>query len=408
MQRGWRWKVAMGMGLLTAGTVGVAGAQPLWVERLLQMIGVGTVLVERSDGEQVVAFAANEPFIPASILKLATSYCALTVLPKRFRFATAFHTTKDGTLYVTGFGDPALTSEELAVIAKQLRSHGLSTVRQIVLDDSFFDPGIHIDGQSLSLNPYDAHNSALLVNYNTVNVRKLKNGTVVSGEPQTPMTELTAQLARRLRPGAHRINLSRDPAQALLYVGHLLKAFLIEAGASVSGPVVRGHRPPHAASLYFHYSGKSLEENLRDLLEFSNNLVTNQLFLVMGAVVLGEPATVEKGQAVLRTCLRKHLGWQHVQLVEGSGLSRQNRVTAAEMMRLLKAFEPYAHLLPLKEEFFRAKTGSLNGVSSLAGYFTVPQGDRYRFVLISNDPKTTYATKFTAAKLIYRALAGLL
>jgi serine-type D-Ala-D-Ala carboxypeptidase/endopeptidase (penicillin-binding protein 4) len=394
--------LAMAIGLLISS--GAAYAVD-WRQAVIAKAGQSAIYVEDSAGQPVITHRIAAPMVPASILKVATSYCALKVLPKRFRFTTAFHVDKADRLYVTGYGDPSLTSEELAIVAQGLRSKGLTRVTGIVLNDSFFDQGLVIDGQSHSLNPYDAHNSALLVNYNTINVQKLRNGTVVSAEPQTPLTAMTAALAKPLRAGTQRINLARTPDKALVYVGHLLKAFLVQAGVAVSGPIARGVLPRGVRTLYIHHSSKGLHDNIRDLLEFSNNLVTNQIFLVMGAVVLEAPATVAKGRAVLNSCLRKELGWTAFHAEEGAGLSRKNRVTAREMMVLVRNFAPYANLMPRKERVFRAKTGSLNGVSSFVGYFTTPQGKDYRFVVIINDPQTTYHAKFTVAKMIYQGLS---
>ncbi len=405
--RRWRRTTAMCLIISLASLMAPpAAANGAWKDLAIHRAGNAAILVEDSSGRTIFSHRAEEPLIPASIMKMATSACALSVLPKDFRFVTAFHTDAQHRLYVTGYGDPSLTSEELAVVAQQLRAKGLRQVHDIILDDSFFDSHIAIDGQSRSLNPYDAHNSALLVNYNTIAVRKLRGGQVVSAEPQTPVTALTQDLARGLGVGTHRINLSRDPQKALLYVGHLLKAFLVQAGVSVEGTIQAGALPAQATLAYMHRSSKSLPDNIRDLLEFSNNLTTNQIFLTLGAAVLNPPATVEKAKAVLNTCAKQQFGWTNFHIEEGSGLSRLNRVTATEMLQLLRLFESYRHLLPTKDGIFQAKTGTLNGVSSLAGYFATPTGQHYRFVIIINDPKTSYEAKFDVARILYRGLVG--
>lgn len=385
-----------------------APASPLsWTTQLQNTLSNnGSFLLEDQTGKTVMAIHADDPLIPASILKLATTACAMLNLGMDFRFQTGFYFASDHTLYVKGFGDPAITSEELDAIAHTLVQHGARQVARIILDGSYFTPGISIDGQSSSANPYDALNSALLVNFNTINVHKSKSGAVESAEPQTPLTAMTLELAKNLKPGTQRINISRTPEPAMLYVGHLLKAFLEGAGAQVGTSISLGHVPTSLAPLYMHRSSRSLERDIRDLLEHSNNLMTNQLFLTMGAEKYGAPATVEKGQRVMQDCMQEKFGWRGFRIVEGSGLSRLNQVTAAQMMRLVHFFEKHIDLLPNKEPPFIAKTGTLNGVSTLAGFFTTPARKLYRFVLILNQPGINYWTKFKVAKIVYDGLTS--
>lgn len=401
-----RWlQIVALMGLLTTATHTFA-ADPAWTGPLTAALGNGALLVEDQSGRTLLDLRADETFVPASILKLATSACALLTLPSHYRFQTAFHYDNRGVLYVKGFGDPALTSEELARAAHGLRGRGIAEVRGIVLDDAFFAPHMVIDGQSASANPYDAQNSALLANFNTIFIRKAKNGTVVSAEPQTPLTAMTLELAKSLHAGTHRINVSRDSGKALLYVGHLLKAFLEREGVAVAGAITAGRVPAGLATTYVHTSAQSLPQLIRALLENSNNLMTNQLFLTMGAQKFGPPATVEKGQAVMHECLKTQFGWRNFAVLEGSGLSKQNQVTAHQMMRLVRFFERYRDLIPMKEPPFQAKTGTLNGVSTLAGFFDTPNRQHYRFVLMLNAPGVGYWSKFKVAKLLYDGLAG--
>ena len=115
---------------------------------------------------------------------------------------------------------------------------------------------------------------------------------------------------------------------------------------------------------------------------------------------MGGPATVEKGQQVLNGFLKQKLGWKNPNMMEGSGLSRKNRVTAREMMKLLDYFKPYKNLLPLKENKFRAKTGTLTGVNTFAGYMTLSNGKEVQFVLLVNSP-VGFNYKFQLANKLY-------
>jgi D-alanyl-D-alanine carboxypeptidase/D-alanyl-D-alanine-endopeptidase (penicillin-binding protein 4) len=135
------------------------------------------------------------------------------------------------------------------------------------------------------------------------------------------------------------------------------------------------------------------------MLEYSTNFTANQIFLSMGAHKLGGAATVDKGQHVMRQCLISRVGWRDFHVEEGSGLSRKNKVTASQMTQLLARFSSYRSLLPEREGFL-AKTGSLRGVNSLAGYFLLePKQETVRFSIIINQD-VPHMYKYKAANAI--------
>lgn len=360
-------------------------AHASWETTFISQLKNGSVLVEDSNGKTLLEYRSKDLFMPASAIKILTAACALEKLGPDFRFETEFYAIPGGHLGIKGYGDPLLVSEELAVVAEKIKEIGVPKIQDIILDHGYFAPSIRIDGASRSTNPYDAVNSALLVNFNTLNFKKLSNGKVVSLEPQTPLTPMTLKKAQGFKAGTYRINLGGDADTAALFFGGILQAFLQEQGIPVSG-VLRVEAIPESAKLFYtHRSSKSLAEVLTGMLEFSTNLTTNQIFLAMGAKQFGAPATVEKGLQILNQFVAEKLGWQGYHLGEASGLSRKTSVTAEQMMGLLRYFEPHRDLLPLKEKIFRAKTGSINGVNTLAGYYQSPRNGLVRFVILVND-----------------------
>lgn len=338
------------------------------------------------DGGLLAAHNPDTPLVPASILKIATGLEALTLLGKDFRFETLCALGPDQTLYLKGTGDPMLVSEEIAIIAHGLRQRGVSRITGLVLDDSAFILPLPADGAGNSLNPYDVANSALAVNFNTINITVNGAGLVQSAEPQTPTLPIMARLGRKLGSGTHRINISANHDHIWHYTGELLQAQLRAAGIAVSGGFHRGQLPPDLPILYRHSSSKPLTVTVEAMLRYSNNFIANQLFLVCGAHQSGFPATWEKGRQALDDFLRIRVGLPDPDFTieEGSGLSRKNRITPRAMLAVLNAFKPHADLLTL-EKGLRLKSGTLKGVYSYAGYFAGPRG-LDPFVLMLNQP----------------------
>lgn len=370
---------------------------------IAQLVRNGSVRVEKDDGTVLVRYRDSEHFIPASILKIATAYCALEELGDDYRYETIFLSDGGTTLFIKGSGDPTLVSENLEAIAAKL-SQKLSRIEEIVIDTSLFSDDLLIDGVSRSTNPYDAKNAAFVGNFSSAYVHHTKKGEVRSAEPQTPLTPLARQAALRLPRGStERVNLSSDWTVGMRYGGELLAAFLRKHGATGAMSIRRSAVPRKASPIMIYTSPEPLAEIARAMLKYSTNFTANQIFLTLGIQRFGTPATVAKGQRAMRECLERKIGWRNFHIEEGSGLSRKNQVTAHDMTRLLERFNTYSSLLPEKQGFY-AKTGSLRGVNSLAGYFSLTPHERpVRFsIIINSDVPHLY--KFKVAEQIRDSL----
>ena len=121
-------------------------------------------------------------------------------------------------------------------------------------------------------------------------------------------------------------------------------------------------------------------------MRYSNNFTANQLLLTVGIQRYGAPATLEKGERAIAEYLRKELKIPANQfvLVEGSGVSRNNRLTPEAIWMLLKAFEPYKNLLH-GDNGFLLKTGTLRGIYTMAGY--LPGRKHLYFMILLNQPQ---------------------
>jgi D-alanyl-D-alanine carboxypeptidase/D-alanyl-D-alanine-endopeptidase (penicillin-binding protein 4) len=340
-------------------------------------------LVVEEGGRLVIAANADRPMVPASTMKLITALAAIERWGLDHRFSTAFYLGSDGRLWVKGFGDPYLVSEELDSAIVALKRQAVRDLAGIGLDDSLFAADDRIPGRSSSDNPYDAPVTALAVNFNTVNVQ-VSGGRVSSAEAQTPITATAARLGKGMGNGKQRVNL-KTRANALAYFGELLEAKLKAAGVRVDGGVEIGRLPTGARKLYTHRNSRTLETVLTNMLEYSTNFVANSLFLSLGEQ--GGSSSMAASQRVMEAWARRKFGWSNFSIEDGAGLSRGNRISGAQMIDVLNAMAPYRRLVPQQDNNanVRAKTGTLRGVSCYAGW--VRRGGAWvPFSLLINQP----------------------
>lgn len=342
------------------------------------------IAVAAPDGTLV--FAGNEKAgrIPASTLKVLTALVAFDRFGPDYRFATEFYLDPDRNLIIKGYGDPFLVSENVRAICQRL-SEQIESVNDLVMDATYFEDPARIPGtQNQSLQPYDAPIGALCVNFNTVFFKK-ENGRYVSAEPQTPLLPTAEKRLCVMDTDRGRILLSPDKSELTQYAGELFRYFLLASGVQVNGTIRNGRaRPETDQLLYRHLSNMTLREVVRNLMEYSNNFIANQLLMAAGADAYGPPATLEKGLRAARCYSKDRLGIEPV-LVEGSGISRENRVSAAMFLKILDAFSPY-HELMHDYGGIRYKTGTLSGIQTRVGYIPANDGKLNRFVVLINTP----------------------
>jgi D-alanyl-D-alanine carboxypeptidase/D-alanyl-D-alanine-endopeptidase (penicillin-binding protein 4) len=366
----------LALALLLLPAPALAGAK----ERVAALAPSGLVLVMDEKGNELIAQNADKPFVPASVAKIVTAWLAMEVLGGDYRFETRFYLDKDRVLYVRGGGDPFLISEELAPLAQELvAAIGKKPITGIVLDASYYPSDLRIPGIEDTSEAYDALNSALAVNFNTIAaVRKGK--TVRSAEGQTPITPLAiSQFQARGPQGRGRISLSKDPAVSLKYAGELIAAFIERQGGSVKGEIKTGSVPQGLEPIYVHRQSRTLSQILTQLLIASNNYIANQVFLEIGGT-LGGAVSLEKSLKVANEMLAANGLADAIHLEEGSGISRNNRFTARGLAKVLELFAPHAGLLHGHDGGMN-KTGTFSGVRTLAGYADTKSHGRVRFVI---------------------------
>ena len=319
------WSRPLALALLLLAAPALAGVE----EKVAALAPPALVLVLDAEGNELVAQNTDEPFVPASVTKIVTAWLAMEVLGGDYRFETRFYLDHKRVLYVRGGGDPFLISEELAHLGTKLvAAIGKKPIAGLVLDASYYTSNLRIPGIEDTDEAYNALNSALAVNFNTVSAVRSGNK-VRSAEAQTPITPLAITQFRLRGPnGSGRISMSQDPTVSLRYAGELIAAFIKQAGGSVTGKISIGAVPKGLEPIYVHRQSRTLSEILVELLRASNNYIANQIFLEIGAHRLGGPVSLEKSLQVGNELLAAHGLAADIHLEEGSGISRNNHFTA--------------------------------------------------------------------------------
>lgn len=347
----------------------------------------------RSD-KKTISYREHDIFLPASTLKLLTSLAAFDLLTPEFRFETHFFLDGKQNLYIKGYGDPFLTSEEILHISSFLKTRGVSTVHTVFLDDSSYSLQDQTPGTTNTNNPYDAPNGALAVNFNTLAIHKLADGTILSAEPQTPTLPIMQRLGYDLPSGVQRVNIkkAKDIGQIpiqLQYVGELFCANLRQVGIIVKGGFQSRPVPLSLKPIYIHRNSKTLHEVMKECLHYSNNFIANQVFLYLGLQTSGAPATWSKSRNFMENYLTKVLALSSTQISvqDGSGLSRHNRISANALVTILEHFRPYNRLLN-RQDGALLKSGTLQGVYCYGGYFTTSE-ELVPFAIFLNQKENT-------------------
>ncbi len=356
-----------------------------------KLIQKGAYGVSDTQGNIISGCNSDTLYIPASILKISTALAAFSILGHEYRFKTEFYTDSLNNLYIKGFGDPLLISEEINLIFDELGQRGVQRINSIYIDTSNFALEQQVPGRESTDNPYDAPVGPVVVNFNSVAVRVTRNRTIVSGEPQTPTLPIMQQAAKNYLPGSYRINVCtghcHPESQMARYTTELFRAMQKKAGISGQGESGIKEVPPDARLVYEHRNSKDLEYLTLSFLKYSSNFIANLVYLACGAEKFGYPASWAKADRAVHQELVKQLGQKTASAIiqeEGAGLSRNNRITARTMLTVLKAFRPHAYLLG-KRMGVLTKSGSMKGIYNYAGYLK----DGRAYVIMLNQSRNT-------------------
>ncbi|GAB3627434.1 D-alanyl-D-alanine carboxypeptidase DacC [Pandoraea terrae] len=418
--------------------------------------------------EPLVWLNADAPRNPASTMKLVTSAAALDLLGPDYRWRTMAYTDGQidarvlhGNLYIKGTGDPKLVPEEMEKFVAELHRAGIDEIQgDLVLDRSAYDPDIGvtptIDGGDDR--PYNVPPDALLYSFKALSFNFSGNadGTVdVTALP--PLAHLTidndlsasqggcGDWLGKIHPdireqpdgslvahfsGTYALACdAKDwavaaPDRDRFFLGGFL-ALWQASGGKLTGNVRSGLVSPGARLIATH-RGQTLAEVVHDMNKFSNNVMARQLFLSLGLRDDKAPASLTKSRRILAQWLDENdLPMPGLVVDNGSGLSRDERISAASLARLLQ----HAMNGPTAQVFVESmpvvgvdgtmrnrladsdaagnahiKTGTLEDVRAVAGYVGTRTGSTYVVVSLVNDPRAGASRPFNDALIdwVYR------
>lgn len=421
-----------------AGSLAQAADKPMPAEVAKAWAGSGlpesslSLVIEEVQGTRLAGVNAAEFKNPASVMKLVTTWGALSELGPDYVWRTAFLTNKDATvsdkgvlsgpLYLRPTGDPVIMLEDLWRLMRELRLRGIREIGDIVVDRSVFgevaiDPH-EFDGKGDR--PYNASPDSFMVGFGAVRLVftpdvqakrwrafvdppipgidiesdvRYQDGSCRRGPSVEAQTVNRADGVRFRVTGeafgaCGEFDFHRLAFDQQAFAARTLKTMWGELGGTMTGTVKDGQIPSSAVPVAAHES-PPLAEVIRLVNKRSNNVMTRVLLLTLGAEAGQRPATVAGSVEVLKRILTNQGIKLGATVIEnGSGLSRNARISADVMADILQ----HAWRSPAMPEY----------VSSMA--ILGVDGTLQR--RLRSDDSRGYANMKTGALKDARAIAG--
>jgi serine-type D-Ala-D-Ala carboxypeptidase/endopeptidase (penicillin-binding protein 4) len=396
-------------------------------------------------GKRLYERRSKEFFTPASTLKLITAAAAVDVLTKNFRFKTRLGwrgTVKNGQLngdlYLHMVGDPTLTTDDLQYLFRRLKKKGIRSITgHLIVDASHFQmvpygPGWMWDELSyeyaapmgsivlnqnqfvLSVTPQAKQSRPRIEVHGLEGVVRVKNDVTVTArhDKWCPLTVYSND-ENRYRLGGCLVRSTGKQVRVLgirrpwPYFKKELKGVLADLSIRVKRGIVLKNKVPKVTWRLSHDS-KPLSDLVRRMLKKSDNLIADALFVELGRRESSRGGNWQGGALAIRHFLQKKVGihTKKIAIVDGSGVSRYNLIRPAQLAEVLLYIHTHKKLyrviypaLPISGKDgtlqwrtrkthakgrVHAKTGTMTGVSALAGYVTRQDGHQLAFSIMMN------------------------
>ncbi len=427
--------------------------------------GMSAFVQEVNAKKPLLAYKDKASRLPASVMKLITSYAALGVLGPKYRWPLDVFArgpirkgVLSGDLIIKGYGAPEFNKAELRKVLHGIRAKGIHSVKgRVVFDNSIFsipnESAAAFDGKGYA--SYNAQPDALLFNERITefHIRANKKGKRVKVSTSTPTHNLRiVNKMRKVRRGCRpRIAVSKRGVKttvtfsgtfsrrcgtrsysrvisrpAEMIYGSMRAMWKRDVGGKLTTRFAMGRAPKNVKPLFRTYS-RTLAEILPSIDKDSNNVMARQLLLSIGAKRTGHGTPQSGANAISQWLSSRGLHFPELRIENGSGLSRLARISARHVGELLlDAYRsPFRNYLmqslaiagvdgTMKRRlrgtavrgrgFF--KTGTLKNVRSIAGYVKAANGKTYVITILHNDPKARSRTVGAHNSLIEWVYAG--
>lgn len=400
---------------------------------------------DMTDNKPIVNFHSERLTLPASTQKIITALAAILELGPEFRYLTTFESNSKidngvlhGDLIARFRGDPTFSRAQLSNMIEQLKQLGIKKIAgNLVIDTSVFASHDKASGWSWNnlAHCYNAPPSAAILDRNCFNVTiksadkqfGIAKVTVPSSIPVSVTSQIVTynqrkemkyceldvimhdnlhyQLSGCMLSYKHPINLSFAIQNGNEYVGRVIKNLLNKMGITFNGKIILQTSTVNRRNILAQNKSAPLPELLTIMLKQSDNLIADSLFRTLGNQYYKKPGTWRNGRDAVSAILLNKAGIKlnNAVIADGSGLSRDNLVSASLLLQILHyiarndnklnmiAMMPIAGqdgTLRYRKSFTRtalegkliAKTGSLKGVYNLAGFIITAKGHKIAFV----------------------------
>lgn len=382
---------------------------------------------DAKNGNIVYALNCKILMNPASVQKALTMPAAAQLLGKDYKFTTELYSKDTDSYLIKLSGDPYLRYSDLKDLTKTVKR----TTQNIYIDDSILDSKYWGEGwqwdddMNILMPKFGAYN--LDKNLIKLQIVPSENGgfaTILnpSQYPLVFMNTITTSnktalnIKREQTTSNNVLTLSGTVArQTTAYVpsNDIKRYFEIQLTRALGENRIYLKNPfvVQRKSDKDKFE-KSIEHELsfalNDILKNSNNMSAETVFKLAGGKYKGKAGTDIAGIEMFNDFCKKHgIDSSEVKIVDGSGVSKNNLVTADFVSKFLYINKDDTtlkylpkpgegtleqRLLPLKD-FLNAKTGTLSGISSLAGFLKTKSGNEYTFCIIQNDVKLSPSEK---------------
>ena len=394
----------------------------------------------------ILSLNAEQAMNPASVMKIVTTNAALDMLTPAYRWKTEIYRdgklanwVLQGNLVIKGYGDPGFKAQDFWRLLISLRQAGVRKISgDLIIDKSYFAANASGAGSfdSEKWRAYNAQPSAFLVNGRNTSFKFTAGDDAVNITQEFELPEVLivnkmkrvqgacgdwrSRMAYDVQPGDDKAvvifsgSYATECGERFLelslfddekYAFFTFRKLWRELGGEFNGALKLQETPAAAVKVLEQFS-EPLGSIVRDINKWSNNVMARQLLLTIAAEKGGIPADEAKGAAAIQAWLAANrLTFGELVIENGSGLSRLEKISAEHLGQLLV----HAYTSPVMPEMMASlpilsldgtikqrlkdsqsngrahlKTGSINGVSAIAGYVLDANGHRHVLVMMVN------------------------